>query len=212
MDCVRKACLRPWNEKCTLWAQSSRVEGLCTEKVVPTLTISSLTTEVTAIQWLASQSDTQIMHAIILTDTVNLLQNVESGIGYPDWHSAMNSLQLQRLLWIYCTGHARVRGNERVDTVASTMDITSGLQLGREEVLRGLRNFLNMDRPEHHSTDHLKEGIVDKGSSQHSTLHGQEWSVFSQTKIWSVLRIALRRLPRDGMEHVWAFPSASLSS
>ena len=30
-------------------------------------------------------------------------------------------------------------------------------QLGKIEVLRGLRNFLYMDRPEHHGTDRLKE-------------------------------------------------------
>ena len=35
----------------------------------------------------------------------------------------------------------------------NTADITSGLQLGRAEVLRGLRNFLDMDRPEHHSIE-----------------------------------------------------------
>ena len=34
-----------------------------------------------------------------------------------------------------------------------------GLYLGRAEVLRGLRNFLNVDRPEHCSTDSLKEGV-----------------------------------------------------
>ena len=33
----------------------------------------------------------------------------------------------------------------------------SGLQLGRAELLRGLRNFLNTDKPEHHSIDRLKE-------------------------------------------------------
>ena len=38
-----------------------------------------------------------------------------------------------------------------------TADITAGLQIGRVEVLRGLRNFLNMDRPEHHSTDSVME-------------------------------------------------------
>ena len=48
--------------------------------------------------------------------------------------------------------------------LANTADITSGLQLGRAEVLRGLRNFLNMDRPEHHSIDHLKERGLEKGS------------------------------------------------
>ena len=92
---------------------------------------SSLTMEVEAvphaIQWLASQRDAQITHAIILTDSMNLLQKVESGMGCPDWHTAMHSLRLQRLLWIYCPWHAGVSGNERADRLASTADITSGL-------------------------------------------------------------------------------------
>ena len=121
------------------------------------VTTSSLTIEVEAvthtIQWLASQRDTQITHAIILTDSMSLLQKVECGMGCPGWHTAMHSLWLQRLLWIY----AGVSENERADRLASTADITSGLQLGRAEVLRGLRNFLNTDKPEHHSTDRLKE-------------------------------------------------------
>ena len=98
----------------------------------------------------------------------------------PDWHTAMHSLWLQRLLWIYCAGHAGVSGNERADRLASTADITSGLQLGRAEVLRGLRNFLNTDKPERHSTDRLKERGVEKGSGRHSTLQGRERSVFNQ--------------------------------
>ena len=36
----------------------------------------------------------------------------------------MHSLPLQRRLWIYCPGHARVSGNERADRLASTADIT----------------------------------------------------------------------------------------
>ena len=71
-----------------------------------------------------------------------LLQKVESGMGCPDWHIAMHCLQLQRLLWIYSPGHAGVSWNERADRLASTADITSGLQFGRTEVLRGLGNFL----------------------------------------------------------------------
>ena len=94
------------------------------------VTTSSLTMEVEAvihaIQWLASQRDARIAHAIILTDSMNLLQKVESGMGCPDWHTAMHSLRLQRLLWIYCP-------NERADRLARTADTTSGLQLGRAE-------------------------------------------------------------------------------
>ena len=139
---------------------------------------------------------------------MTLLQKVESGMCCNDWHTAMHSLRLQRLSWIYCPGHAGVCGNEGADRLANTADITSGLQLGRAEVLRGLRNFLNMDRPEHHSTDRLKERGVEKGSGGHSTLQGRERSVFNQTNIDSVLMAALRGLLRGGAVHVWASPSA----
>ena len=110
-----------------------------------------------AIQRLASQRNAQITHAIILTDSMNLQQEVESGMGCPAWHTTMHSLRLQRLLWIYCPGQAGVGRNERAERPASTADITSGVQTGGAEVLRGLRNFLNIGSPEHHSTDRLKE-------------------------------------------------------
>ena len=118
----------------------------------------------------------------------------------------MHSLQLQRLLWIYCPGHAGVSGNERADRLASTADITSGLQLGRAEVLRGLRNFLSTDKQEHHSIDRLKERGVEKGSGRYSTLQ----SVFNQVNIGTVSKATLGRLLRDGAERVWAFPSATI--
>ena len=153
------------------------------------VTISSLTMEVEAvalaIQWLASQRDAQITHTIILTDSMNLLQKVESGMGCPDWCTAMHLLWLQRLLCIYCPGHVGVSGNERADRLASTADITSGLQLGSTEVLRGLKNVLNMDRPEHHSIDLMKERGEEKGNGRHSTLHGRERSVFNQVNTGS---------------------------
>ena len=108
--------------------------------------------------------------------------------------------------------HAGVSASERADRLASTGDITSGLQLGRAEVLRGLRNFLNTDRPEHHSIDHLKERGVEKGSGRHSTLQGRERSVFNQANIGTVSRATLGRLLRDRAERVWAFPSATMPS
>ena len=95
------------------------------------VTTSSLTIEVEAvthaIQWSASQRDSQIIYAIILTDSMNLLQKVESGTICLDWHTVMHSLWLQRLLLIYCPGHAGVSGNERAGRLAITADITSYL-------------------------------------------------------------------------------------
>ena len=112
----------------------------------------------------------------------------------------------------YCPGHAEVSGNERADRLTSTADITSGLQLGRAALLRGLRNLLNTDRPQHHSICHLKERRVEKGSGRHSTLQGRERSMFNQTNIGAVSRATLGRLLRDGAEHVWAFSSATMPS
>ena len=122
----------------------------------------------------------------------------------------MHSLILQRLLWIYYPGHAGVSENERADRLTSTADITSGLQLGRAEVLEGLRNFLSMDRPEHYSIVRMKERGVGKGRGRHSTLQSRERSVFNQTNIGTVSRATLGRLLRDGAERVWAFPSATI--
>ena len=118
-------------------------------------------------------------------------------MGCSYWHTAMRSLWLQRFLSIYCPEHAGVSGNERVDRLASTADSTSGLQLCRAEVLRDLRNFLNMHRLEHHSINGLKE---------------RERPVFNQKKIGTVSRATMGRLLRDGVECVWAFPSATMPS
>ena len=137
------------------------------------VTISSLTMEVEAvthaIQCLASQHDAHILHVIIFTDPMILLQKMESGMCCPNWHIVLHSLWLQRLLWIYCPGQAGVIRNEWADRLASTVDITSGLQLGRAKVLRCLRNFLNVDRAEHHSIDRLTKRGVEKRRGRHST-------------------------------------------
>ena len=115
------------------------------------ITTSGLTMEAEAVthakQCLASERDARIAHGITLTDSMSLLQKVESGMSCLDPHS----LRLQRLLWIYCPGHARVSGNERADRLASTADISSGLQLGRAEFL------MNVVRPKHHRIDHFKK-------------------------------------------------------
>ena len=161
---------------------------------------------------MSSQLEVQLSHAVILTHLMNLLQKVESEMGCPDWHTVMHSLRLQDLLWIYCPGHAGVSGNRRADKLASTADITAGLQLGRAEVLRGLRNFLKMDRLKHHSIDCLKDRGVEKRSGRYSNLRGQERSVFNQTNIGTVSRATFGRLLRDGAECVWAFPSVMIPS
>ena len=115
----------------------------------------------------------------------------------------------------HCQVSSRTQGQlwaVHIEWQAQQIYITSGLQLGRAEVLRGLRNFLNTDKPEHHSIDRLKERGVEKGSVRHSTLQGRQQSAFNQANIGTVSRATLGRLLRDGAERIWAFPSATMPS
>ena len=44
---------------------------------------------------------------------------------------------------------------ENADRLESTVHSTINLHLGKAEMLRDLRNFLNKEKPEPHSIDHL---------------------------------------------------------
>ena len=78
-----------------------------------------------ALRWIASRGDSQITYAIILTDSMSLLQKVKNGVGSPDWNVSMVDIHLRKLLWVYCPAHAGVKGNDRADRLAGTKPRTS---------------------------------------------------------------------------------------
>ena len=47
----------------------------------------------------------------------------------------------RKLLCVYCPGHAEVKGNDRADRLAGKATLTSGLLLGRSEVLRSSGHY-----------------------------------------------------------------------
>ena len=94
-------------------------------------------------QWLASQHAAKIAHAIIVTDSMNLLQKVESGMGCPTGTQPCTVFGCKDFCGSTALGTPEsVAMNGQIDWQAQ--------QLGRAEVLRGSRNFLDMDRPEHY--------------------------------------------------------------
>ena len=95
--------------------------------------IFSLTIQVEAdactVEWLAIQSDINIIYAIILTDSMNLLNKNSLQWAVPvDWHMAMHSLCGRDKFGV--TALAMM-----VDRLANTLDITAGFLLGRAERL-----------------------------------------------------------------------------
>ena len=78
------------------------------------------------------------------------------------------------LLCVYCPGHARMKGNDRADRRASKATLTSGLPLGRSEVLRSLRHYLWAQSQGHHTIDHLEERGVERGGARRCSMKGRE--------------------------------------
>ena len=76
-------------------------------------------------------------------------------MGSPDCSVLMVNIHLRILLWVYCPGHARVKGNDRADRLAGKATLTSGLLLGRSDVLRSLRHYLRAQGQGHHTIDRL---------------------------------------------------------
>ena len=101
-------------------------------------------------------------HAIILTDSVSLLQKVKSGIESADWNVSMVDIHLRKLPWVYCPGHAGVKGNDRADRLAGKATLTSGLLLRRSEMLRSLRHYQQAQSEGHHAIDRLAERGVER--------------------------------------------------
>ena len=65
-----------------------------------------------ALCWIASRGDSQTTYAIILTDSMSLLQKVKNGMGSSDWNVSMVDIHLRKPPWVYCPGHAGVKGND----------------------------------------------------------------------------------------------------
>ena len=89
---------------------------------------------------------------------------------------------------------------------------SNGLLLGRSEVLRSLRHYLRAQSQGYHTIYCLDERGVERGSARRSSLKGRERAIVSQTNIGTVSKATLRKFPKDGVESIWAFPSAQIPS
>ena len=58
-------------------------------------------------------------------------KKVKSRMGSPDWDVSMVDIHLWKFLWVYCPGHAGVKGNDRADRLVGKATLTSGLLLRR---------------------------------------------------------------------------------
>ena len=120
----------------------------------------------------------------------------------------MVDIYLPKLQWMYCPGHAGVKGKDRADRLAGKATFTSSLLFGRSEVLRSLRHYLRAQSQGRHTIDRMEERGVERGSARRSSLKGRERAIVNQTSIETVSKATLGKLLRQRVERIWAFPSA----
>jgi len=119
-------------------------------------------------------------------------------MGSRDWNVSMVDINL-RNLWVHCPEYAGVKGNDRTDRMASKATLTSGSLLGRAEVLRSLRHYLQAQSQKHHSIGRLEERGVEAGSDRRFSLKGRESAIVSQTNKQTISKATLGKLLKDGM-------------
>ena len=80
----------------------------------------------------------------------------------------------------------------------------------RSEVLRSLRHYLRAQSQGHQLLTTWRQ--EERGSVRQSSLKGHGRAIISQTNTGTVSKMTLRKLLRDGVECIWAFPSTQIPS
>jgi len=115
-------------------------------------------------------------------------------MGGPDWNVSMVDIHLRKLLWVYCPEYAGVKGNDRAKRLAGKASLTSGLLLGRSEVLRSLRHYLQAQSQGHQPLIAWRRS-VERRSTRQSSLKGREGAIVSQTIIVAVSKATPEKRP-----------------
>ena len=95
-----------------------------------------------------------------------------------------------------------MKGNVRADRLSGKATLTSGLLLGRSEVLRSLRHYPRVQSQGHHVIDRLEERGVERGRVRRSSLNGRERAIVSGANIGTVSKATLGKLLRDAVERI----------
>ena len=117
----------------------------------------------------------------------------------------MSNIHLRKLLRMYCLGQAGIEGNVWVDRLTGKATITSGLCLGKSEVLRSLRHYMWAQR--HCTIGHQEKRGIERGNAWWSSLRGRERAIANQTNPGTVSEAMVGKQLRDGVEPMRDFLS-----
>ena len=164
-----------------------------------------------ALRWIVSRGDSRTPHAILLTDSMSMLQNVEreAETGMCQWSTSTFETSFG---YTSCPEYAGMKANDRTDRMASKATPTSGSLVGRAEVLRSLRHYLQAQSQGHHSIDRLEERGVETGSARRFSLKGRESAIVNRKNKQTISKATLWKRLRDVVMMVMIMMVAILRS
>ena len=175
------------------------------------VTTSSLTMETMAVTkalaWLCTQEYT---HACILSDSMNMLKKIQTGLVRHEWILSLNASRMTRLTFIFVPGHAGVQGNERADYLADGATITIGPALDISDVINAMRDAYHKDYFDNHQDSASLSRLVDMGvqpgaaRNEHYTSGTRRF--INQHRLGVISRFTLVELLRRRSEHLWTCP------
>ena len=194
------------------WAFTARINGIAAGEgsgVVET-TASSMAMEVkAATEALRFLSENRHRKAVIVSDSMSMLQKVKKGLLYADWFDLISQSQLQSVTWLFCPGHSGVHGNERADKLAGDAVTGDKLTFDSPLVLSTVRDYLQSTRPEtsSHTMKILLEKNIKAGDGCQNMLRGVARRQHNQLLVETISMATLRSSLKMRGEQIWNCPA-----
>ena len=156
-----------------------------------------------ALQWIGRCLN--FKHVLVATDSMFALQKVRSGFLHSDWVAAIGNGCIDRVTWVFCPGHAGVRGNERVDELAGSAAIGQEITLDPPAIMLLVKE--RTENSESSSSSYTTGVLIDKGiergAGRQSSLRGPARRLFNQLLFETISRKTLLWSLQRRDEQVW---------
>ena len=148
---------------------------------------------------------------VIITDSQSTLRRIEAGSLRAEWLAAIGSTAIMGIVWIFCPGHAGVKGNEKADQLAGNANIDENLKMDKAEVMKKLSEHLRHQEIEeeeaHYAIERMREMGVKRGEGRKTQLAGRCRKVRNQVLTGTISQDTLRLVVQGGAEHLWVCPA-----
>ena len=163
-----------------------------------------------ALEWM-TRDRPHTTHAVLITDSMCTLRKIEKGSLRAEWIQLIKATRIRSLIWIFCPGHAGVKGNEKADRLAGgATSVDSTVRPDKDEILKCLsRHLIEEEDREAEASSAVERMVVlgiQKGSGKSGPLVGKNRRTFNQICTGTISGNTLSNILERATEHQWTCP------